>query len=145
MTPSVTSVDEIPAIGRIEARDLATAENERVLALLRSLNDDDWSRPTDCTAWDVRALAAHVLGGIESFCSFGNLARVMRTARKEAGEGSLVDAISSVEVRERAQLNTAELIERLAVARPALGRVPIQDAGTISSNPDEAGVAERGD
>ena len=118
MTPLVTSVEEIPAIGRIEARDLATAANERILALLRSLNDDDWSKPTDCTAWDVRALAAHVLGGIESFCSFGNLARVKRTARKEVGDGSLVDAISAVEVRERAQLSTAELIDRLAVAGP---------------------------
>ena len=25
-----------------------------VVALLRSLDEDDWSRPTDCPGWDVR-------------------------------------------------------------------------------------------
>jgi uncharacterized protein (TIGR03083 family) len=31
-----------------------------VVGLLRSLEDDDWSRPTDCPGWDVRAVAAHL-------------------------------------------------------------------------------------
>ncbi len=31
-----------------------------VLALLRSLDADDWSRPTDCPGWDVRAVVAHL-------------------------------------------------------------------------------------
>ena len=118
MTPSVSSVDDIPAIGRIEARDLATGENERALALLRSLADDDWSKPTDCAGWDVRALSAHVLGGMESFSSYGNLARMMGKAKKEQGDGSFVDAMSSIQLRERARLSTSELLGRLAVAGP---------------------------
>ena len=31
-----------------------------VVTLLRSLRDEDWSRPTDCPGWDVRAVAAHL-------------------------------------------------------------------------------------
>src|SRR6478672_5516710 len=31
-----------------------------VVRLLRSLRDEDWSRPTDCPGWDVRAVAAHL-------------------------------------------------------------------------------------
>ena len=33
---------------------------EDAVALLRSLRDEDWSRPTDCPGWDVRAVAAHL-------------------------------------------------------------------------------------
>lgn len=33
---------------------------EDVVRLLRSLEDEDWSRPTDCPGWDVRAVAAHL-------------------------------------------------------------------------------------
>src|SRR4051794_29961653 len=31
-----------------------------VVALLRSLDEDDWDRPTDLPGWDVRAVAAHL-------------------------------------------------------------------------------------
>ena len=58
----VTLVRNIPPIDRRKAHTLAVEENARMLTLLRSLSDDDWSKPTDCTGWDVRALAAHVLG-----------------------------------------------------------------------------------
>ncbi len=37
----------------------ATAAGE-VVALLRSLDDADWDRPTDLAGWDVRAIAAHL-------------------------------------------------------------------------------------
>jgi uncharacterized protein (TIGR03083 family) len=33
---------------------------EDVVTLLRSLRDEDWSRPTDCPGWDVHAVAAHL-------------------------------------------------------------------------------------
>lgn len=42
-----------------------------VVALLRSLDEDDWARPTDLPGWDVHAVAAHlahveaVLAGLE--------------------------------------------------------------------------------
>jgi uncharacterized protein (TIGR03083 family) len=33
---------------------------EDTVELLRSLGEDDWSRPTDLAGWDVRAVAAHL-------------------------------------------------------------------------------------
>lgn len=44
---------------------------EETVALLRSLSDEDWDRPTDLAGWDVRAVAAHLahleaeLAGVE--------------------------------------------------------------------------------
>jgi uncharacterized protein (TIGR03083 family) len=108
MNMIVIPVDDIKPINRSEAHALAATENERVLDLLRSLTDDDWSKPTDCSAWDVRALAGHILGGMEAFCSFGRLIHMMRAA-KEAGKGSFVDGMTTVQVRERADLTHAEL------------------------------------
>ncbi|MEY2444330.1 MAG: hypothetical protein QOE00_910 [Ilumatobacteraceae bacterium] len=122
MTMTVIPVDDVQPIGRSEARALAQAENERMLELLRSLADDDWSKPTDCAEWDVRALAGHVLGGMEGFSSFGRLMGMMRAAKKEAGDGSFIDGMTRVQVRERAALSREELLRRLAEAGPRSAR-----------------------
>lgn len=122
MNTTITSVGDIQRIDRAEAHGLAAEENQRMLALLTSLNGDDWSKPTDCAGWDVRALAGHVLGGAEGFSSFGNLVHLMRAAKKEAGKGSFVDGMTAVQVRERAELTTMQLTERMAKAAPQSAR-----------------------
>jgi uncharacterized protein (TIGR03083 family) len=38
------------------------AERASLLALLRDLSDDEWTRPTECPAWTVKGLALHILG-----------------------------------------------------------------------------------
>ena len=53
-------------IQRPEARVLAETEFGRFAELVGSLSDADWERPTDCTAWDVRKLALHVLGSADA-------------------------------------------------------------------------------
>ena len=45
---------------------LAAAENARFVDLVQSLGAGDWGQPTDCSAWDVRALCTHVLGMMEA-------------------------------------------------------------------------------
>lgn len=122
MNMTARPVDDIRPIDRSESQQLAASENDRVLDLLRSLVDDDWSKPTDCTGWDVRALAAHVLGSMEGFCSVGRFIHLMRAAKKEAGKGSFVDGMTAVQVRERAELTHAELLRRLAEAGPRAAR-----------------------
>jgi uncharacterized protein (TIGR03083 family) len=97
---------------------LATTENARMIDLLGSLADDDWSKPTDCTGWDVRALAGHVLGAAEGFSSFCRIVHLMRAANKEAGSGSFVDGMTAVQVREHADLTPDELVHRLCDAAP---------------------------
>ena len=122
MNMTAIAVDDVRPIKRSEAGVLAATENERMLDLLRSLTDDDWSKPTDCPAWNVRDLAGHVLGGMEGFCSFGRLIHMMRAAKKEAGKGSFIDGMTTVQVRERADLTTAELLRRVGEAGPKSAR-----------------------
>jgi uncharacterized protein (TIGR03083 family) len=40
--------------------DAWAASVDETVALLRSLSDEDWGRPTDLAGWDVRAVAAHL-------------------------------------------------------------------------------------
>jgi uncharacterized protein (TIGR03083 family) len=122
MNTTTTLISDIHPIDRTEAYGLAAEENNRMLALLAALSGDDWTQPTDCAGWDVRALAGHVLGGVEGFSSFGNVVHLMRAAKKEAGDGSFVDGMTAVQVRERAELSTQELVERMAKAGPRSAR-----------------------
>ncbi|MGZ4708308.1 MAG: maleylpyruvate isomerase family mycothiol-dependent enzyme [Acidimicrobiales bacterium] len=128
MTSTSTPVGDVKPIDRTEMTEVAGVENRLMLDLLRTLREDDWSKPTDCPAWDVRALAAHVLGGMEGFASLGQFVHQMRAGAKAAGDGPFIDGMTAVQVRERATLSDAELIERVAAVGPrvarARGRVP---------------------
>ena len=73
-------VDAIPPVTRAEAQALAATEYARLVEQLRSLNADDWAKPTGCPPWDVRALAGHSVGMMSDFTSFRSLIRRMRAA-----------------------------------------------------------------
>lgn len=104
-----------PALDRDTATRLAATEYERFLAVLRDLGPADWSRPTECTAWDVRAMAAHVLGMAEMVASVREMARQNRLAGK-AGGG--IDALTGLQVRERTGLDGAAIVAGLAATAP---------------------------
>ena len=57
-------------LGHREAMILAATEFGRMTAQLEALSPGDWARPTVCGLWDVRAMAAHVLGMAEAQASF---------------------------------------------------------------------------
>lgn len=125
---TATLVETVAPFTRAEAMTLAATENQRALDQLRSLSDDDWSKPTDCPAWDVRALATHVLGGMEGFASFREFVHQMRAGKKAAGDRPFIDGMTEVQVRDRADLSRDQLLSRLAQVGPraarARGRVP---------------------
>lgn len=104
-----------PALDRDTAFRLAATEYERFLAVLRDLDPADWSRPTECTAWDVRAMAAHVLGMAEMAASVREMARQNHLAGK-AGGG--IDALTALQVREHAALDGAAIVAGLAATAP---------------------------
>jgi uncharacterized protein (TIGR03086 family) len=52
--------EEVRDMHVLEALELANAE---LVRRLRLVTDTDWSRPTPCDAWDVRALVNHFIGG----------------------------------------------------------------------------------
>src|SRR5262245_42095151 len=55
-------VTTIPRVGHAEAMRIAAVENRNFAAQLRTLDADDWTKPTDCVLWDVHDVAAHVIG-----------------------------------------------------------------------------------
>jgi uncharacterized protein (TIGR03083 family) len=117
MTTTTTRVQEVPALSRGEAMALAGAEYDRFLDLLRTLRPDEWRRPTECAAWDVRAMASHLLAEAESHFSLREMAHQMRAYRK-AKSGPMIDAMTALQVRDRANLTPDEIVARFERAVP---------------------------
>lgn len=108
------------AAGLTHAGWMAAAEEEyrRLGSLLRSLTGEEWSRPTDCTEWDVRAMVAHLVGAAASNASVREALRQVRLARRVPRSGDFVDKVNEVQVRERAGRTPAELVAELAELAP---------------------------
>jgi len=121
MTLTVADVATIPRLDHHQAMGLAETEFARVVDLLRRLDSDDWHKPTVCALWDVRDLVAHVLGMAEAQASFRQFVHDLRAANKRTG-GPMIDAMTATQVRERAELTPAQLIDRLAANAPAAVR-----------------------
>ena len=86
MTMTTTrDVTTIPRIGHDEAMRLAAAENAKFAALLHSIAVEDWSKPTDCALWDVRAMAAHVVGSAAGQVSPREFLRQKRKGKPRDG------------------------------------------------------------
>jgi len=100
-----------------EAMILAATELDRMVAQLQALTPADWARPTVCELWDVRAMAAHVLGMAEAQASFRQFAHDFRAASKRSG-GKMIDEMSATQVRERAAMTPAAITTRLAAVAP---------------------------
>lgn len=120
MTP--IRLEDVTPIGRADAEQFAATETGRMVDLLRSLDRDEWTRPTDCPAWDVRAMAGHVLGMTDTFTGYRSMVRMMRAGGKAAGDGPFIDGLTAIQVEANAALSTAELVDRLAAAGPRQAR-----------------------
>lgn len=112
MTTTV-DVSTIPRIKHAEAMRLAEVEADKVAAMLRSLEPDDWTKPTDCPRWDVRALAAHMVGSAAGQASPREFFRQVRAGRpvvKEISAQYWWDGMNEIQVRERSDRSTDQLI-----------------------------------
>lgn len=119
---TAVDVGALRPIGRSETEALAAVENARIASAFRALDPADWARPTDCPAWDVRALAGHVLGQTEGPTGTVRLLAMMRAGAARAGDGPFVDGLTAAQVAANAHLGTDDLVERLAAAGPAQAR-----------------------
>jgi uncharacterized protein (TIGR03083 family) len=124
----VTTIDRIT---HDEAMAITAVENRKFAEQLRSLDDDDWTRPTACERWDVRAMGAHVVGAAAGQISPREFLRQVRAGRpvvKEIGAQYWWDGMNEIQVRERAGLTTDELIAEWVTnsekARTARARMP---------------------
>ncbi len=130
-----------PALDRETAYRLAATEYDRFLAMLRELGPADWLRPTECPGWDVRTMAAHVLGMAEMASSVRETARQNRLAGK-AGGG--IDALTGLQVRERAHLDGAAIVAGLESVTPRAlrGRQRLSRVAGRVKLPEEQVVGE---
>ena len=108
-----------PAIERATAMRLAETEYRRVADTVDALQADDWTRPTDCTAWDVRQLAAHI-AGMAAFASTPlEMARQTRAAKTRLQDGqAFIDAQTALQVEQRQHLGRDELRAELRRVGP---------------------------
>jgi len=98
-----------------EAMDLQARELELTIAMLKSLDESDWAARTDCPEWDVRTMYQHVLGACEAGASMRENAHQMRLgyAHRRRHGGPLEAALSNVQVRERKELQSQQIVTRL--------------------------------
>jgi uncharacterized protein (TIGR03083 family) len=99
-----------PGIERPTAIRMAETEYQRVTDAVDALQADDWTKPTDCTEWDVRQLVAHIVGQTNLFSTPLEVVRQMRAAkaRQQPGQAE-VDALTAFQVDERQHLAPEEL------------------------------------
>jgi uncharacterized protein (TIGR03083 family) len=116
MTAALATKPRTSALDRDIALRLAKTEYERFLALLEGLAPEDWTMPTDCPGWDVRAMAAHLLGMAEMSASIRESLRQVKLA--QARGGVFIDALTALQVEERAGMTPAAIIARYAEVAP---------------------------
>ena len=115
MSTTVPSQDTLvrPRIPRPLAMQLAETEYARMADTLAGLTPDDWTRPTDCTLWDVRELACHMVGMAQMVTTPLEMRRQGRKADAiaEAEGVDQLTATTGLQVSERADWSTEDIVE----------------------------------
>jgi uncharacterized protein (TIGR03083 family) len=144
MTMTAPSKPRAAALPRDTAMRLAATEYQRFADMLRALSPDDWARPTECPGWDVRAMASHALGMVEMAASIREQRRQPRLARSRGGV--FIDALTALQVDERADMTPAQITGRYAARGPKAARARRRTPGFIRRRvmliPQQAGAHE---
>lgn len=109
-----------PGLDRETAMGLAADEYDRVVTLLAQLTPEQWAAPTQCTGWDVRAVAGHLLGMMQMAASVAETARQQLAAKKRARRdgGLVLDALTALQVEQNASLGTSDLLDAMRACAP---------------------------
>jgi len=100
---------------------MARLELERFLALVTSLSDDDWEKPTACPRWNVRQILAHVTGAAASYARWSEFKRQnsLKAQRPYRVSGlSFLDSLNQIQVDDRASAIPGALIDELRTVGP---------------------------
>jgi uncharacterized protein (TIGR03083 family) len=111
-TAPVTGELVQPALDHRTAMGLARVEYRRMADTLAALSPDDWNRPTECPAWDVRQMGCHMVGMAAMATGPREQRRQQRLAAQDARtQGiSLLDALTGLQVGERAAWAPADVV-----------------------------------
>jgi uncharacterized protein (TIGR03083 family) len=120
-------VKESPRRGRMDRRTamrLAADEYARFADAVAELTDDDWTKPTQCPAWDVRQLVCHVVGMGEFVAGVREGGRQRRIAGADADRKGIefIDALTDLQVRERADWTPEQAVRGAREVGPRAAR-----------------------
>ncbi len=99
---------------------LASTEYDRVVELFEGLTPEQWSTPTSCPGWDVRAMAGHLLGMAQMVTTVPELVRqqvASGLSAKRSGASSL-DALTAYQVERNASLSPEDLVAAMRHVGP---------------------------
>src|SRR5260370_39725427 len=119
--PALMQARAILPLSHREAMGMAKLELERFLALVTSLSEDAWEKPTACPRWNVRQMLAHVTGAAASYASFAEFKRQnsFKVQRPYRVSGlSFLDSLNQIQVNDRASAIPAALIDELRMVGP---------------------------
>lgn len=116
ISQSMMNAFDIPYVSTEEAYTLLTNEFKRFSQLVEKLDDEDWNKPTACTAWTVKDILAHQAGGYASGTGYGEMIR-QYSAKKKPGQLP-EDAVNELQVGERRDKSPAEIIKELRLVAP---------------------------
>lgn len=122
MNETATDVGDIRRIELgPEARELAMAMYDRLLAELGELSAADWEAVTVCAPWTVADVVRHMVGAARGHASLRESARQVWVARRTRGDhgGNDMDAMNSLQVADHHDLEPSELVRRLYELAPA--------------------------
>jgi uncharacterized protein (TIGR03083 family) len=131
MIESFVAAARLPQTDPDHAAGIGQAEGQATLALLRTLDDGDWTRPTDCTEWDVRTLVAHLVAQCEGSIHLGTVLRRELLGRRRYPGKIPVDAHMAVGVDDHRAASGPELVERFALLWPRAVQARRQRPGLL--------------
>jgi uncharacterized protein (TIGR03083 family) len=104
------------ALDRAVAMRLAATEYQRCTDVFRALTAEQWQAPTCCPPWDVRQMAAHMLGMLEMAASIRESFRQQRKAAKIATRDGAthLDALTGLQVGERTDWTPQQITGKYA-------------------------------
>jgi len=103
---------------------LAATEYDRFVGTLERLTPEQWTAPTDCPGWNVRAMAGHVLGMAQMAATVREMMRQQAaSAKRVKREGGLaIDALTALQVEKNAELSTGDLVQEMRRVGPNAAR-----------------------
>lgn len=119
--PALEIARGIPPLTHREAAAMASAELERFLTLVESLESDDWEKPTACPLWNVRQILAHVTGSAASYARWSEFMRQgnPKLQRPYRASGlSFLASMNQIQVDDRASATPEGLIDELRTVGP---------------------------
>jgi uncharacterized protein (TIGR03083 family) len=103
----------------------AATEYTRTVALFESITPGQWALPTDCTGWDVRAVAGHMLGMAQMTATLPALASQQMAAQKGAKKTGtvMIDVLTALQVARNAGLSPGEVVTAMRATGPKSARL----------------------